>query len=227
MSAHILKSHIHSASKDRGRPGKYAWKKQTNSSTLFWVKADIRVVILFLKVQRLVALQTVPPAVLTRIHCVTELLDSRFMYEFGGAFPRSPVQVQKAVFPCVLAENAKKKIVLQMFTQTVFWIVLKLSAPSVHSGARCVSGPALVRTAPALPAPWNPNYHAPSSDTSLTGDPANHSASFAFTSAPSADTIRRGIIPIGWREIREPMTRCMYYASTNVDSWWSDARLGD
>lgn len=110
MSAHILKSHIHSAGKDGGKPGKRAWKKQTNRSTLFWVKADIWVVVLFLKVQLLVALQTVPPAVLTRIHCVTELLDSRFMYEFGGAFPRSPVQVQKAVFPCVLAENAKKQL---------------------------------------------------------------------------------------------------------------------
>lgn len=82
----------------------------------------------------------------------------------------------------------------------------KLSAPSVHGGARCVSGPALVRTAPALPTPWNPNFHAPSSCPSLTTDPANHDASAASTSAPSPDIIGRGIPPIGWRETRGPMT---------------------
>lgn len=101
----------------------------------------------------------------------------------------------------------------------------KLSAPSVHSGARCVSGPALVRTAPALPTPWNPNFHAPSSCPSLRALAANHNASDASASAPSAHIIGMGCVLIGWNETLGPMAPLEYYASTNAEARWSDTGL--
>lgn len=52
-------------------------------------------------------------------------------------------------------------------------------AAGVSRGARSVSGPVLVRTAPAHPAPSTPNFHAPSGSPSITADPANHSTSAA------------------------------------------------
>lgn len=52
-------------------------------------------------------------------------------------------------------------------------------AAGVSRGARSVSGPVLVRTAPAHPAPSTPNFHTPSGSPSLTADPANHSTSAA------------------------------------------------
>lgn len=135
------------------------------------------------------------------------------MREFGGAFLRSgkensPVQIQKKgiVFSAPEKKNAKDCDVNMHTDRLLKLFREKLSAPSVHGGARCVSGPALVRTAPALPTPWNPNFHAPSSCPSLTVDPANHEVSAASTSAPSPDIIGRGIPPIGWRETRGPIT---------------------
>lgn len=78
--------------------------------------------------------------------------------------------------------------------------------PSVHGGARRVSGPALVRTAPALPTPWNPNLHAPAICTSLTANPANHGPGAASTSPPTPAILGRGKTVIGWCESRGPMT---------------------
>lgn len=117
--------------------------------------------------------------------------------EFGDAFLRSgrensPVQIQKLVFSAPTPENANDRDVNTHTDRLLLLFIENLAAPGVQGGARCVSGPALVRTAPALPTPWNPNLHAPSGCPSLTADSANHNASRCHHVTPSPNTCGRG-----------------------------------
>lgn len=83
---------------------------------------------------------------------------------------------------CFLFPRPQKKTpnsVLRLFAGRVFCVHRDAICARVSGGARSVSGPVLVRTAPAHPAPWKPNFHAPSGSPSLTADPTYQSPSVA------------------------------------------------
>ena len=124
----------------------------------------------------------------------------RLVREFGvfllAGKENSPVQIQRRLS---LRGHARKHqwICADTHTHTRFLNSAACALTRPRWRTRRVSGPALVRTAPALPAPWNPKLHAPASCPSLTSSSANQEASAAATSPPAPARTGRGATAIG------------------------------